>query len=110
MTYRQSSRSGSYIHGPPPSIHLQFDGISFGFQPCGILLPGEGRHSRQDREAILFDAGLVLLEPFLRAFPAAQAVDFLCGRLGPDADQVVAVQAVIHIDAVAVEVEVRDAG
>ena len=32
------------------------------------------------------------------------------GRLGPDADKVVAVQAVIHIDAVAVEMEVRDTG
>ena len=55
-------------------------------------------------------AGLVLLEPFLRAFPVPQAVDLLCSRLGPDADQVVAVQAVIHIDAVAVEMEVKDAG
>ena len=43
-------------------------------------------------------------------FPIPQAVDFLCGRLGPDADKVVAVQAVVHIDAVAVEMEVKDAG
>ena len=43
-------------------------------------------------------------------YPAAQAVDLLCGRLGPDADQVVAVQAVVHIDAIAVEMEVKDAG
>ena len=84
-------------------IHLQFDGISFGFQRCGILLPGEGRHSRQDRRAIFLDARLVLFEPLLSAFPAAQAVDFLGGGLGPDADPVVAVQAVVHIDAVAVE-------
>ena len=32
------------------------------------------------------------------------------GRLGPDANQMVAVQAVFHIDAVAVEMEVKDAG
>ena len=57
-----------------------------------------------------FVASLVLLEPFLRAFPVSQAVDLLGGRLGPDADQVVAVQAVIHIDAVAVENEVRGSG
>ena len=37
-------------------------------------------------------------------------VDLLGGRLGTDADQVVAVQAVVHIDAVAVEMEVKDAG
>ena len=49
-----------------------------------------------EREAVLFDASLVLLEPLLRAFPVPQAVDFLCGRLGADADQVVAVQAVFH--------------
>ena len=42
-----------------------------------------------------------------RAFPVPKAVDFLGGCLGADADQVVAVQAVIHIDAVAVEIEVR---
>ena len=53
---------------------------------------------------------LVLLEPFRRAFPVPQAVDLLSGRLGADADQVVAVQAVIHIDAVAVEMEVKDTG
>ena len=60
--------------------------------------------------ATLFDASLVLLEPFLRAFPVPQAVDLLGGRLGPDADKVVAVQAVVHIDAVAVEMEVRGPG
>ena len=91
-------------------IQLQFDGISFGFQRCGVLLPGEGRHSRQDCEAILFDAGLVLFEPLLRAFLAAQTVDLLGGRLGPDADPVVAVQAIVHIDAVAVEMEMRVVG
>ena len=91
-------------------IQLQLDGISFGLQCCSILLPGEGRHSRQDREAILLDAGLVLFEPLLHAFPAVQAVDFLGGGFGPDADQVVAVKAVVHIDAVAVEMEVRGSG
>ena len=73
-------------------------------------IPREGRHSRQNREAILFDASLVLLEPFLRAFPVPQAVDLLGGRLGPDADPVVAVQAIVHIDAVAVEKEMRVVG
>ena len=53
---------------------------------------------------------LVLLEPFLRAFPVPQAVDLLGGSLGSDTDLVVAVQAVVHIDAVAVEMEVKDAG
>ena len=57
-----------------------------------------------------FVASLVLLEPFLRAFSIPQAVEFLGGRLGTDADQVVAVQAVVHIDAVAVEMEVRGPG
>ena len=32
------------------------------------------------------------------------------GRLSPDADKVVAVQAVVHINAVAVEMEMKDAG
>ena len=35
---------------------------------------------------------------------------FLGSSLGPDADKVVAVQAVIHIDAVAVEMEVMGSG
>ena len=54
--------------------------------------------------------GLILFEPVFRAFPAAQAVDLFGGSLGPDADPVVAVQTVIHINAVAVEMEVRDTG
>ena len=61
--------------------------------------------------AILLDSGLVLFEPVFHAFPAAQAVDLLLGcSLGSDADPVVAVQAVVHTNAVAVEMEVKDAG
>ena len=92
------------------SIHLQVDGISFGFQRSGILPPGEGRHSGQDCEAVLLDACYVFLEPVLRAFPVPQAVDLLGGLFGSDADKMVAIQAVVHIDSVAVEIEVRDSG
>ena len=64
----------------------------------------------QGVKAILLDAGSVLLESVFRAFPAAQAVNLLSGHHRSDADPVVAVQAVVHIDAVAVEMEVKDTG